>query len=65
MARGELAHWAFHDQLTGLPNRTLFADRLQMAISDSIRYDRKCAVLFCDLDQFKIINDSLVELNTT
>ena len=58
-ARGKLAHWAFHDRLTGLPNRSLFADRLQMAISHSIRYDRKCAVLFCDLDQFKIINDTL------
>jgi len=59
MARGKLAHWALHDRLTGLPNRSLFADRLQMAISHSIRYDRKCAVLFCDLDQFKVINDSL------
>jgi len=58
-ARGQLAHWAFHDRLTGLPNRSLFADRLQMAISHSIRYDKKCAVLYCDLDQFKIINDSL------
>ena len=54
-----LAHQAFHDELTGLPNRYLFRDRLQLAIASSVRSRRKCAVLFCDLDQFKVINDSL------
>lgn len=54
-----LAHKAFHDELTGLPNRYLFRDRLQLAIASSVRSRRKCAVLFCDLDQFKVINDSL------
>ena len=55
----DLAHQAFHDELTGLPNRNLFRDRLQLAIASSVRSRRKCAVLFCDLDQFKVINDSL------
>ncbi len=59
LAREELAHQAFHDELTGLPNRNLFRDRLQLAIENSRRYQSKCAVLYCDLDQFKVINDSL------
>lgn len=58
-AREALAHRAFHDQLTELPNRNLFNDRLHMAVADAVRNQRKCAVLFCDLDQFKAINDSL------
>jgi diguanylate cyclase (GGDEF)-like protein len=59
LAREELAHRAFHDELTGLPNRNLFTDRLHMAIEDAKRHKRHCAVLYCDLDQFKVINDSL------
>jgi diguanylate cyclase (GGDEF)-like protein len=58
-AREELSHQAFHDELTGLPNRNMFRDRLHQAIAESVRYRGKCAVLFCDLDQFKVINDSL------
>lgn len=58
LTREQLAHQAFHDELTGLPNRNLFRDRLQLAIENSRRYQSKCAVLFCDLDQFKVINDS-------
>ena len=58
-AREALAHRAFHDELTGLPNRELFTDRLHMAIADAVRNGQQCAVLFCDLDQFKVINDSL------
>lgn len=58
-SREELLHLAFHDELTGLPNRNLFRDRLRMAIADSIRNHTLCGVLFCDLDQFKVINDSL------
>lgn len=59
LAKENLAHQAFHDELTGLPNRNLFRDRLRLAIADSERYKTKCGVLFCDLDQFKVINDSL------
>ena len=59
LASEKLAHQAFHDELTGLPNRNLFRDRLRRAMTDSLRYQTKCAVLFCDLDHFKVINDSL------
>jgi diguanylate cyclase (GGDEF)-like protein len=54
-------HDAFHDPLTGLPNRALFMDRLQHVITASQRRPAtpKYAVFFLDLDRFKIINDSL------
>jgi PAS domain S-box-containing protein len=55
-----LAYRAFHDGLTNLPNRALLLDRLQRAIAVSRRHtDFKFAVLFIDIDEFKIINDSL------
>jgi PAS domain S-box-containing protein len=55
-----LAHNAFHDGLTDLPNRTLFLDRLQHALTLSKRHSNyKFAVLLIDVDQFRIINDSL------
>lgn len=57
-AREKLAHLAFHDELTGLPNREMFQDHLRLAIADAKRYRRKCAVLFSDLDRFKVVNDS-------
>ncbi|BBE50484.1 Cyclic di-GMP phosphodiesterase Gmr [Ferriphaselus amnicola] len=50
---------ATHDELTGLPNRTLFLDRLRQAIAHTVRDDGTFAVLFVDLDNFKVVNDSL------
>lgn len=55
----ELAHRAFHDALTGLPNRLMLRDRLSQAIVRAQRNDTVLAVLFIDLDRFKAINDTL------
>ena len=55
----QLAHRAMHDELTGLPNRVLLEDRLQQAILNSQRYARGTTVVFIDLDDFKLVNDSL------
>jgi diguanylate cyclase (GGDEF)-like protein/PAS domain S-box-containing protein len=52
-------HLALHDSLTGLPNRTLFHDRLHRALAEAERYDRRAGLLLLDLDQFKDINDML------
>jgi diguanylate cyclase (GGDEF)-like protein len=52
-------HEALHDSLTGLPNRSLFLDRLQHSLSVAARRRTTIAVLFLDLDQFKLVNDSL------
>ena len=50
---------ATHDALTGLPNRVMFGQRLDHALSQARRHGRKLAVLFIDLDRFKVINDTL------
>jgi diguanylate cyclase len=58
-ANRQLRHLATHDTLTGLPNRVLLDDRLQQAIAHADRDMRSFALLVCDLDRFKLINDSL------
>lgn len=58
-AEQRIEHLAYHDPLTGLPNRRLLNDRLAMATSQAARDGRKVGVLFIDLDRFKSINDSL------
>ena len=55
----QLWHQSFHDPLTGLPNRTLFGDRLQHAIGRTERLPHPVVVLLLDLDDFKEVNDSL------
>ncbi len=58
-AQSEIHHLAYFDSLTGLPNRILFLDRLEQAINKAKREENLVALLFLDLDRFKIINDTL------
>src|SRR5674476_365366 len=55
----QIQYLATHDALTGLPNRAMFNELLDFSIKSARRNGRKCAVLFIDLDRFKIINDTL------
>ena len=54
-----IAFLAHHDQLTGLPNRILLADRLRVALAHSARNKVSCGLMFMDLDKFKLVNDTL------
>ena len=56
-AEARIRYLAYHDALTGLPNRTLLMDRLDLALAQASRNRRTMAVLFVDLDRFKSIND--------
>lgn len=58
-SEAQLHRLAYHDALTGLPNRILFRDRIEQAIARADRLGEKIALLFIDLDRFKNINDSL------
>jgi diguanylate cyclase (GGDEF)-like protein/hemerythrin-like metal-binding protein/PAS domain S-box-containing protein len=58
-AEAQVKHLAFYDPLTQLPNRRLLMDRLEQALVSGVRHQRKGALLFVDLDDFKTINDTL------
>jgi diguanylate cyclase (GGDEF)-like protein len=55
----QVRHQAYHDALTGLPNRAYFSERLGETIALAQRTQQSCALMFIDLDRFKIVNDSL------
>jgi diguanylate cyclase (GGDEF)-like protein/PAS domain S-box-containing protein len=59
LTEDDIRHRALHDPLTGLPNRALFMDRLQQAIERLRRRTSATAILFLDVDRFKLVNDSL------
>ncbi len=58
-AEGDITFRAYHDELTSLPNRALFLDRVGVAMANVQRKKRRLAVLFLDLDELKVVNDTL------
>ncbi|MDP9194474.1 MAG: EAL domain-containing protein [Acidobacteriota bacterium] len=58
-AQEQMEYQAYHDSLTQLPNRLLFRDRITFALAHARRNTRSSAVMFLDLDQFKLVNDTL------
>ena len=58
-AEAHIVHMAYHDALTGLPNRLLLQDRMKLALAHQRRQQAQAAVLFVDLDRFKDVNDTL------
>ena len=58
-AQEQIEYQAYHDVLTGLPNRLLFRDRITIALAHARRSNRTVAVMFLDLDDFKVVNDTL------
>jgi diguanylate cyclase (GGDEF)-like protein/PAS domain S-box-containing protein len=58
-AEAQIEYQAYHDALTGLPNRLLFRDRLTIALAHAKRAQTPLAVMFLDLDRFKFVNDTL------
>ncbi|MBF0454682.1 MAG: diguanylate cyclase [Magnetococcales bacterium] len=59
LLQDKLKHLAFHDVLTGLPNRQLFYDRIHQSLAMSRRHNKRMAIMFFDLDRFKQVNDTL------
>ncbi|MCM2315931.1 MAG: EAL domain-containing protein [Thermoanaerobaculia bacterium] len=59
LAEAKIEYQAYHDALTGLPNRNLVRDRLEVALAQARRLDRVLGLLFLDLDEFKLVNDTL------
>jgi diguanylate cyclase (GGDEF)-like protein/PAS domain S-box-containing protein len=58
-AEEEAAFLSYHDQLTSLPNRVMFEEMLELSVARARRYDNAVAVVYCDIDNFKLVNDSL------
>jgi diguanylate cyclase (GGDEF)-like protein/PAS domain S-box-containing protein len=58
-AERRIEHQAYHDLLTGLPNRLLLTDRLALAMARALRTQKPLAVMFLDVDRFKVLNDTL------
>lgn len=58
-AQEMVQYQAYHDLLTHLPNRALFHDRLELAVTQAQRNKRRLAIMFLDLDRFKVVNDTL------